>query len=148
MGGLGRRNRAALLATNLPQLQNLIKRDPPSYKQEFLLQYNHFLSFLSLLALEPTQPPKNFGETCTFISHVCNCYPQETKEFPDKLLTLFKNAALGMDSDMRQVLVKCLILLRNKDVISSQRYGLLRERRRVKMREKFIGVIFLDAAVS
>ena len=30
------------LSSNLPQLQNLIKRDPESYKEEFQQQLRHF----------------------------------------------------------------------------------------------------------
>lgn len=34
--------RGLLLLSNLPSLQNLIKRAPKSYKEEFLLQWNHY----------------------------------------------------------------------------------------------------------
>src|SRR6266566_5677968 len=36
--------RGLLRTSNLPQLQNLIKRDPVSYKEEFLQQWNHYNS--------------------------------------------------------------------------------------------------------
>jgi protein SDA1 len=42
MGGSGRRERDGALPTDLPLLQNLIKRDPASYRDEFLQQMRHF----------------------------------------------------------------------------------------------------------
>ena len=41
------------LPHNLPQLQNLIKRDPESYREEFLQQYRHFASTLTVFELNP-----------------------------------------------------------------------------------------------
>jgi protein SDA1 len=36
--------KGALLTANLPQLQNFVKRDPAAYKEEFLQQWNHYIS--------------------------------------------------------------------------------------------------------
>ena len=41
------------LPNNLPQLQNLIKRDPESYKEEFQQQWRHFDSTLQVFELNP-----------------------------------------------------------------------------------------------
>lgn len=41
------------LPNNLPQLQNLIKRDAESYKEEFLQQLRHFDSLLQVFELSP-----------------------------------------------------------------------------------------------
>ncbi|CAG8502246.1 4766_t:CDS:10 [Ambispora leptoticha] len=58
---MGKRNRAALLPTNLPQLQNLIKRDPISYKDDFLQQYRHYESQLSIFKLKPSEEAEEFS---------------------------------------------------------------------------------------
>jgi len=42
MGGFGRRERDGSLPMDLPLLQNLIKRDPQSYREEFQQQMQHF----------------------------------------------------------------------------------------------------------
>lgn len=42
--GKPRTSRGINLLQNLPQLQNLIKRDAASYQAEFQNQYNHYLS--------------------------------------------------------------------------------------------------------
>lgn len=62
------------LPDNLPQLQNLIKRDPASYKEEFLQQYNHFLSILEVFRLTPDQENKSLDELVMFIAQVNSIY--------------------------------------------------------------------------
>lgn len=113
--------RAALLPNNLPQLQNLIKRDPPSYRDEFLQQWRHYRSLLSLFKLKPDQPAKEFGDLVTFLAHVVGCYPDVCKEFPNELKDLVADGAIKMDAELRKVLVTALILLRNKNAIDEIR---------------------------
>ena len=67
---MGKRNRAATLPTNLPQLQNLIKRDPISYKEDFLQQFRHYESQLTIFKLKPDEDAEDFGSLVTFISQV------------------------------------------------------------------------------
>lgn len=58
------------LPDNLPQLQNLIKRDPASYKEEFMQQYNHYISLLEVFRLNPSQENKSLDELVMFIAQV------------------------------------------------------------------------------
>ena len=58
------------LPDNLPQLQNLIKRDSESYKDEFEQQYRHFLSSLEVFALNPGEENKSLDELVMFIAQV------------------------------------------------------------------------------
>lgn len=58
------------LPDNLPQLQNLIKRDPASYKEEFMQQYNHYLSLLEVFRLNPGQENKSLDDLVMFIAQV------------------------------------------------------------------------------
>lgn len=58
------------LPDNLPQLQNLIKRDPVSYKDEFMQQYNHYISLLEVFRLNPAQENKSLDELVMFIAQV------------------------------------------------------------------------------
>ena len=50
------------LPSNLSQLQNLIKRDPPAYVEEFLQQYNHYKSNVEIFKLQPNKPSKELAE--------------------------------------------------------------------------------------
>ena len=61
------------LPDNLPQLQNLIKRDPESYRDDFLQQHRHFLSTLEIFRLCPDQTNKNLDELVIFIAQVVYC---------------------------------------------------------------------------
>ena len=61
------------LPNNLPQLQNLIKRDPESYKEEFLQQLRHFSSNLQVFELTPTEFNENLDEFIQY--HYIPCHP-------------------------------------------------------------------------
>ncbi|KAG5636106.1 hypothetical protein H0H81_009102 [Sphagnurus paluster] len=80
--------RGVLLTANLPQLQNLIKRDPTGYKEEFLQQWNHYNSIREIFKIHPDEQAQHFGELVTFISQVATCYPKETAEFPLQIISL------------------------------------------------------------
>ncbi|KAJ9062895.1 Severe Depolymerization of Actin [Entomophthora muscae] len=114
-----RRNRAALLGNNLPQLQNMIKRDLESYKEEFLQQYRHFESSLSLFEMKPSEENAEFGDQVTFLSQVVKLYPEQAKAFPTIIIDLLSRFHMVMDPDLRKSLVQALILLKNKGVIAS-----------------------------
>jgi len=72
---MGKRNRAALLPTNIPQLQNLIKRDPLSYKEEFLQQLRHFESSRAIFELKPEELSTDFQDLINFIAQVRSFAP-------------------------------------------------------------------------
>ncbi|XP_055304155.1 protein SDA1 homolog [Sitodiplosis mosellana] len=105
------------LPDNLPQLQNLIKRDPASYKEEFMQQYNHYLSLLEVFRLNPGQENKSLDELVMFIAQVAQCYVEELVTFPQQLVDLLKTQSTTLDQNMRNSFCRALILLRNKNLI-------------------------------
>jgi len=62
--------RGALLTSNLPQLQNLIKRDPAAYREEFMQQWNHYNSIRQIFKINPDEQAHHYRELVTFISQV------------------------------------------------------------------------------
>ncbi|ANB12447.1 Sda1p [Sugiyamaella lignohabitans] len=117
-----KRKRAALLPTNIALLQNLIRRDPPSYKEEFLLQYRHYESLRDIF-LENTgaeQGSEEFSDLIGFVSQMCTCFPEETKTFPDTLFQILAQRHHELPSDLREKIVQSLTMLRNKGVITSE----------------------------
>ncbi|KIK63819.1 hypothetical protein GYMLUDRAFT_71942 [Collybiopsis luxurians FD-317 M1] len=114
MGG-----RSVLLTSNLPQLQNLIKRDPSSYKDEFLQQWNHYNSIRLIFHLNPDEHAQHFRELVAFIAQVATCYPTETAEFPSQISTLLLENYGLFSPDTRKALISTMVLLRNKNVITS-----------------------------
>ena len=78
------------LPSNIPQLQNLIKRDPSAYREEvrrtwcrpiqqimfhvthlqFMQQYHHYQSLRELLFVSPAQDTPHLGEIVMFLAQV------------------------------------------------------------------------------
>ncbi|XP_077332642.1 LOW QUALITY PROTEIN: protein SDA1 homolog [Lithobates pipiens] len=106
------------LPTNLPQLQNLIKRDPACYAEEFLQQYKHYQSIVEVFKLQPDKPNKELATLVMFMAQTAHCYPQHLEDFPQQLKSILSSQHTLMDSDLRMTLCKALIMLRNKDLIS------------------------------
>ncbi|XP_063362091.1 protein SDA1 homolog [Cydia amplana] len=106
------------LPNNLTQLQNLIKRDPESYKEEFSQQLAHFKTTLEIFNLNPTQYNKKLDEQSMFLAQVAQCYLEDMKYFPQKIIDILKSHNTTLHNDMRLALCKCLILLRNKNFIT------------------------------
>nr|XP_061800080.1 protein SDA1 homolog isoform X1 [Nerophis lumbriciformis] len=111
------------LPNNLPQLQNLIKRDPQSYVDEFLQQYRHYQSNVQIFKLQPDKPNKELAELVMFLAQVGHCYQQYLSTFPQELTELLLSHHTVVEADVRMTFCKALILLRNKDLI--QPTGLL-----------------------
>uniref|UniRef100_A0A8C5LTD7 Protein SDA1 n=1 Tax=Leptobrachium leishanense TaxID=445787 RepID=A0A8C5LTD7_9ANUR len=106
------------LPTNLPQLQNLIKRDPGSYTEEFLQQYNHYRSNVEIFKLQPDKPNKELSTLVMFMAQTAHCYPRHLENFPQQLKSVLSSHHTVMDPDLRMTLCRALILLRNKDLIN------------------------------
>lgn len=111
----GRQNNK--LPNNLPQLQNLIKRDPQSYVEEFLQQYRHYQSNVQIFKLQPDKPNKELADLVMFLAQVGHCYSQQLSTFPKELSELLLSYHTVLESDLRMTFCKALILLRNKDLI-------------------------------
>lgn len=106
------------LPNNLPQLQNCIKRDPESYKDEFLQQYEHTKALLEVRKFDPSAPDKNLEELLMFMAQICHCYKDEMSNFPGELITLLRSHGNVLHPDVRLAICKALILIRNKGLIA------------------------------
>lgn len=117
-----KRKRAAVLPTNIALLQNLIRRDPSSYSEEFKLQHQHYVSLRDIFYQNPraAQGHEEFSELIGFITHMCSCYPKLTADFPKELLSLIAEHHDGLHQDLADKIVHCICMLRNKDIISSE----------------------------
>ncbi|TDL29020.1 protein required for actin cytoskeleton organization and cell cycle progression [Rickenella mellea] len=112
-------SRGILLASNLPQLQNLIKRDPAAYKDEFLQQWSHYESIRKIFDISPDEHAQHFREIVTFVAQVAHCYPKETAAFPSQISSLLLQRFSSLNPETRKSLVSTLVMLRNKDCMSS-----------------------------
>ena len=110
---------------DLPNLQNKIRRDPPSYKDDFANQFQQYHSFLALFLQAPTssdaQGLVSLRDLIDFIAHVADCYPQICADFPSDLIHLLNKHHAELDPELREKIVGSLVLLRRKDIIDSTR---------------------------
>ncbi|KAJ8965605.1 hypothetical protein NQ317_004364 [Molorchus minor] len=106
------------LPENLPQLQNLIKRDSASYHEEFMQQFQHFQNTIEVFQLSPEQPNKTLDDLIMFMAQIAQCYPKELENFPQQLITLLQKHNTVLDNGMRMTLCRALILLRNKNLLA------------------------------
>lgn len=135
-GGLVHRSRARglLNADNLPALQNLLKRQPEAYVEEFSAQWNHYQSLRSIFAsdldaglaiasagirINKDQASK-FVSLISFVTQLAPSYPEITRDLPDHLSDLLLNHHAALSPDIRASCLRSLILLRNRDVITSE----------------------------
>ena len=109
------------LIHNYPQLQNLIKRDPSCYHDEFLQQLTYFQNVFDLVRLAPQDPSDTFCELLQFICHVSHCYPTECSALPTNLIQILNEFSTILNPELRTCIVKCLFMLKNKRLISIQK---------------------------
>lgn len=118
---MGKNRRAAILPTNIILLQNVVRRDPESYHEEFVQQYSHYESLRDIFLTNPsTSNSHEFSELIGFVSAVCNCFPKETANFPEELKNLLLTNHKDLSPELREKIIQCLTMLRNKDVISAE----------------------------
>ncbi|XP_076447026.1 protein SDA1 homolog [Babylonia areolata] len=107
------------LLTNLLQLQNLIKRDPDSYKEEFMWKWDSLEDCLHVFKMNPGSYSKELDDLVSFLAQVSHCYSEELKDFPEKIREILQSHATVLEPTMRMSFVKALIMLRNKGLIEA-----------------------------
>lgn len=91
------------LPNNLPQLQNLIKRDPESYREEFLQQWTHFQATLEIYLLHSAEYSKDLDELLIFLAQISHCYPNELSNYPQQLMTTLEKFSTVLEPNIRMV---------------------------------------------
>ncbi|PWN29710.1 SDA1-domain-containing protein [Jaminaea rosea] len=143
-GGLRHRSQARglLNTSNLPALQNLLKRDPDAYTEEFKQQWNHYQSIRAIYAANigaadafgpsgsstaaatgsrlAKEHEDRFRELLAFVTQLVPSYPTITAGFSKDLADLLLKHHASLSPDLRHSAVRSLVLLRNRDVIDSE----------------------------
>ncbi|KAF3766001.1 SDA1-domain-containing protein [Cryphonectria parasitica EP155] len=123
---MGKRKVGALdkLDADLASLQFKVRSDPKSYQDEFDRQYTAYLAtkevFLDSPATATRDVAQDFHDKVDFIAHVAECFKAETKSFPDDLKEVLTEHHAVLDPHVREKLVGSLVLLRRKEIISSE----------------------------
>jgi len=103
-------------------LQQHIKRDSQGYRDEFELQWRHYEAQKKLFTMAPgqQQQQQEFQSLVMFMAHVQERYPSTTGDsFKQGLVELLVNHGPLLEHSTRLVLVKALILMRNKNVLGA-----------------------------
>lgn len=121
---MAKRGRAAVLPTNIALLQDLVKRDPQSYKEEFKVQHQHYDSLRNIHLANPraAQNQDEFAELIGFITHVCSAFPKDTKDFPSELTQLISENYDSLSFPLAEKIIQSLTMLRNRAIIDDQVY--------------------------
>ena len=125
---MGKRKVGALekVDADLSNLQYKIKRDPPSYRDDFQNQYNQYQTFRELFLQSPSTTDGaglvSLRDLIEFVSHVADCYPSIASDFPQDLIQILSLHHAELEPELRDKIVGSLVLLRNKDVIDSSTY--------------------------
>ncbi|EME85489.1 uncharacterized protein MYCFIDRAFT_202156 [Pseudocercospora fijiensis CIRAD86] len=108
---------------DLPNLQHKIKSDASSYKDDFMGQWEQYTSMLQIFLQSPTTTDDNgivrLRDLIDFISHVSDCYPSITKNFPQDLISLLELHHATLEAELRDKIVGSLVLLRKKEIMDS-----------------------------
>lgn len=54
-----------------------------------------------------------------FVSHIADCYPDMTKDFPSDLVMILRTHHRELEPELREKIVSSLVLLRKKCIIDS-----------------------------
>lgn len=61
----------------------------------------------------------SFRDLIDFVSHVADCYPEDTAQFPSDLMNILGTHHSSLETDLREKMVGSLVLLRRKEIIDS-----------------------------
>ncbi|VDO33389.1 unnamed protein product, partial [Onchocerca flexuosa] len=113
---------ASHLETNLGLLQELINKDPESYKEEFLGEYKFYIKTIQLMKLQPSlnhADLQSLLELINFLAATSSHYPKEGKEYAANIMEILNSRLTGLDPQIRVAFCKALITLRNRRIIDS-----------------------------
>jgi protein SDA1 len=94
-----------------------------SYQDEFLNQYGQYQTQRDIYLASPSSATSvgiiSFRDLIDFVSHVADCYPEDTADFPNDLKNILTLHHAELESELREKIVGSLVLLRRKEIIDS-----------------------------
>ncbi|KAF7540380.1 hypothetical protein G7Z17_g12217 [Cylindrodendrum hubeiense] len=111
------------LDADFASLQQKIRRDPRSYKEEFLKQWEQYESQREIFLVSPSTATadsiESFHNIIDLIAHVAECYKEETRSFADDLSTILTQHHTVLHPELREKIAGSIMLLRRKEIIDS-----------------------------
>jgi protein SDA1 len=94
-----------------------------SYQEDFLNQYGQYQTQRDIYLASPASASSagivSFRDLIDFVSHIAECYPEDTAKFPEDLKEILSLHHAELESELREKVVGSLVLLRRKDIIDS-----------------------------
>ncbi|KAK6046989.1 SDA1 protein [Cooperia oncophora] len=106
-------SRYSMSERNLGLMMEIIRKDPESYKEEFMEQFDHYLHTMKLLHLQPQQHRMELQpllESVTFLSGLAKHYPEQAKEFSAHLIGVLREQGSGLDPHVSRCIKVAFIL--------------------------------------
>jgi protein SDA1 len=103
---------------NLPLLQDKMKRQPDLYQNEFKSCLSVFQGLLPELRDGPGKEQPTICSFLVFFSHLFGHFPKDLHFLPNELVNLLEQYFSVLHVVTRMTCVKCLMLLRTKNLIS------------------------------
>ena len=63
----------------------------------------------------------SFCDLIGFVTHLADCYPETTLDFPHQLVVILMTHHPDLESELREKIVGSLVLLRKKGIIDSSK---------------------------
>ena len=99
---------------DLLSLQGKCKRDPEGYRDDVLMQLQHYNALHGLFMLKPGKDFKEFADLVGFLAQVAASYKRDIPAFHVGLVELLDKHYALLDPNLRRSLVGALILLHNR----------------------------------
>lgn len=112
-------NRFAMTERNLGLMMEVIRKDPESYQEEFQEQFDHYLHTMRLLHLQPQQHRMELQpllDSIGFLAGLAKYFPKQSPEFSANMVSVLRDQAAGLDSEVRISFCKALVMLRNQNL--------------------------------
>lgn len=94
-----------------------------SYQEDFLNQYGQYQTHRDIYLASPASASSagiiSFRDLIDFVSHIADCYPEDTAGFPEDLKNILTLHHAELESELREKVVGSLVLLRRKEIIDS-----------------------------
>lgn len=100
---------------DLMVLQERCRKDPASYREEFLMQRRHFTALLSAAKLQPSEESARLAEVASFMACVAPAYKEEGACIAPDIISLLVETGPAMHPHLRRALVRLLALMRARD---------------------------------
>ena len=103
---------------DLLSLQGKAKRDHEGYRDDVLMQLQHYNALHGLFMLKPGKDFKAFADLTNFLAQVAKSYPNDVPEFHKPIMELLETHYALLEPSLRRGLTSALMLLHNRGSVS------------------------------